>query len=1062
MDTDFAAAKLRPPGTAGALRRDRLFERLDALRSSGAAVWIEGAAGAGKSTLAATYAAQSAAALAWYRIDGVDADAAGFFHYLERALRPHLAAGTELPALGSESLAGLAAFARTFFAELAAALRPGVHLVFDNAEALAADSPVQWLLAMLIEQPAIRCGVFFAGRIGPWNALAPLCADGRLVRLPGESLYFDGAELRRLLGVGSRPPAEEDLRSVMAATGGWPVAVELLRGGAIVRPGQRTAPDEELFDDLAREVLAGLAPRSRDLLAALSVAETLTPALMFELSGDPDAARIVERLAAGPFPISVAADGGSRQFRLHALLRAHLLRVVQRGGDADRLRVLAARVHEREHRFEEAAQLLAQARDWPGLAALAARCASALLMQGRNRELLAWLDALPPEHRLTTGWTPFWRAQALLALDPADARRAFEAAHACFAAEHDAAGCLLASAGALAAVYFGWDDFAPALPWIDELARLLPDPQALTDPLLAAQVLAAAHCIHYAAPDHPLLPALAARGEQLLPLLPPRAQAPVAVFLLEYHLYSGHLARVEAVLTALRAGRPGVPATPLLRAGMHIFAAVHAFLVADHETCQREAAAGIEIVERYGVTVVARIVLGQQVYGAISAGDLDLADRGLEAFRAGLDAARRIDVALLHHLRSGVRLLRGEIDAARQDAEFALEVCDACSARAPALLCRLALAQVCVRGGDFGRALELLDAVDALCERRGAELIAFIAKLARCGALLGIGQRAQALGTLAAALTAGCRNDYVNAHPFWQPEVMARLLNLALENDIEPHYARRLIRLRALAAPIGAGPAWPWPVRVRSLGTFQIEADGAEAGLDARRQQKPLLLLQALLAIGADGASKADLADAVWPDAEGDAAQHTLEVNLQRLRARLCYPAALLLEAGAVRLNRALCWVDLWEMDAVVRRADDADLAAHAPALARRLLGAYRGPFLPGVDAAWADAARSMLAARFARVAGKLAAELESSGQSELAVECCQRALEAEPLAEELVCRLMQLLAARGQHAEALSAYQRFVQLLRDRLGLRSSGPARRLAERLQAARAGVAGRSVS
>lgn len=1055
MNPELLAAKLRAPAPAGALERVRLFERLDSLRATGAAIWIEGPAGAGKSTLAATYAQARAAAVAWYRLDRADADPAGFFHHLALAVQPLLSTADRLPALGSESLGGMAAFGRTFFGELGAAVRPGAHLVFDNVEALPPGSPVEWLLAMLVEEPALRRGVFFAGRSSPWNALAPLFGDGRIARLDSSSLHFDLSEVQQLASVDGRVPDEEQVRTVMAATGGWPVAVALLLRNARRRSNdEAAAPDETLFDRLAREVLDALPRTSHDLLTTLSVAETLSPALMIELTGNEDAPRLVAQLADSAFPISATADA-SRQFRVHELLRAYLLREARRMGDdaVNRLRVRAAVVHEREQRLGEAALVLTDAQDWGALAALAGRQAPALLAQGRNQELLSWLDALPPEQRQVCGWTPYWRGQALLAIDPLAARQAFEAAHACFVANADNGGRALAAVGVLSAVYFMWDDFHPALPWIDELARLIPDVTALADPMFAAQVLAAANCIHYAAPDHALLPAIAALGERLLPQLPPPAQAPVAIFLLEYHIYRGDLARVAALLAALRESLAEGQAAPLLRLGMHIFAAVHAFLTAEHDSCYREVAAGMKLGDVFGVSLVAQILRGQEVYASLSVGDLARASRALDAMSSALSVSRRIDLAMFHHLRSGALLLAGNLEAARQSAEYALETAQRCAALAPALLCRSALAQILVRTGECDRALVLLDEVDDLCARMGARLIGFISGLTRCNALLEMGRSDSALAVLAATLEVGRRHDYVNAHPFWQPAWMARLVNIALEHRVEPEYARRLVRRRQLPAPRGAGPAWPWSVRVRCLGAFRIEVDGAPSGLDSRRQQKPLLLLQALVALNPDGASKSALADAVWPDTEGDAAMHALEVNLQRLRLHLHHPDALRLQAGAVRLDRELCWVDVWSLDAAVGGIDGGigdGTTPGAAALTRQLLAAYRGPFLPGLGAPWASAARSRHAARFVRAVSKAGAELERSGESDLAIESYERALEAEPHAEELLRRLMQALAARGQHAEALWAYQRFADTLRDRLGLSPHESTRRIAAGLR------------
>ena len=64
-----------------------------------------------------------------------------------------------------------------------------------------------------------------------------------------------------------------------------------------------------------------------------------------------------------------------------------------------------------------------------------------------------------------------------------------------------------------------------------------------------------------------------------------------------------------------------------------------------------------------------------------------------------------------------------------------------------------------------------------------------------------------------------------------RPDLAARLLEFALEHGIEPDYARTLIEKNALAAPPDAGPAWPFRLRVRALGGFELIRDGAADAL---------------------------------------------------------------------------------------------------------------------------------------------------------------------------------------------------------------------------------------
>lgn len=1046
-------SKLCGPEVSQALARVRLFAYLDDLRQGASVVWVSGPAGAGKSTLAASYVAARGLPVAWYRLDDGDADPAGFVHHLGLAMQGHLAPDTRLPAFGAEYLAGLPAFARTFFEVLSRSAVPLPMIVFDDAELLPPASPVVMLLAMLAEAMEPPGSMMVLGRTAPWPAMSSLASGGRLAHLDGERLNFDREEVAQLLARRGATSDELQVRAALSATGGWPIALAMLPGMTQAPPAGSVAPGEALFDYLAREVLGALPAETRSMLASLSVTDSVGSELAIELSGDQDAPRKLAQLAAGPFLVSRAGDPTER-FSMHALLRDMLLREARESFGAaglTRLRVLAAQAQERDGRIEEAARLLAGARQWHALDALICRVAPALLAQGRHQQIVAWARSMPEEHCAGSGWPAFWRGQALLAVDPAAAQAAFAEAQQRFSADGDGGGCLLAAAGALSGIYFAWDDFRGAQRWIEELTRPGAAGAVRAQPQLAPLMLTSASAINYFAPDHPSLPDWASLGEELLPGLASSAQAPVAFFLLEYHIYRGALASAEALLTSIREWRSRGGASPLLILGMHIFAAIHGFLAADHEASYREVADGRKLVDRFGLAAFAQTLAGQQVYAALSAGDLARAEQDLEEMRAQLTPARRIDLAFFHHLRSGLRLMRNEIEPARQDAERALALTDLCAARAPALLCRLALAQILARNGDGARAGVLLDEVDGLVGRMGARLIGFISRLVRCDLLLAGGQCDAALGVLAEALAIGRRHDYRNAHPFWQPAVIARLLALALEHDIEPAYARRLIRLRGLPPPDNAAESWPWVLKIRTLGGFRVSLEELPVSLDAHNRHKPLLMLQALLALNPDGVSKEVLADAVWPDAEADAALHALEVNLQRLRSLLGAAQALLLRGGTIRLNRSMCWVDLWCLDAVVRRIDAADAQRQAARLARRLLEAYRGPFLPGVETPWAVAARAVLSARFVRAAGQIGKLLEQAGEADLAIQCYSRGIEAEPLAEELYLELMQALAGQGRCGEALVAFGRCEAQLRARLDIAPGPATRNLAARLRA-----------
>ena len=123
----------------------------------------------------------------------------------------------------------------------------------------------------------------------------------------------------------------------------------------------------------------------------------------------------------------------------------------------------------------------------------------------------------------------------------------------------------------------------------------------------------------------------------------------------------------------------------------------------------------------------------------------------------------------------------------------------------------------------------------------------------------------------------GRERGYVNSH-VWIPAVMARLCARALEEGIEVDYVRGLVQRRGLVPenpPVDV-EAWPWPIKIFTLGRFEVLLDGEPVRFARKVQRKPLALLKALIAFGGRRVREDLVMDALWPDAEGDAARVAL------------------------------------------------------------------------------------------------------------------------------------------------------------------------------------------
>jgi len=204
---------------------------------------------------------------------------------------------------------------------------------------------------------------------------------------------------------------------------------------------------------------------------------------------------------------------------------------------------------------------------------------------------------------------------------------------------------------------------------------------------------------------------------------------------------------------------------------------------------------------------------------------------------------------------------------------------------------------------------------------------------------------------------------------------MAELCALALERGIEPDYVQELIRVQRLA-PVERAlevEGWPWALRIRALGEFLVTADGKPLKMGRKAQKRPLEMLQSLVAAGPPGMSMARLGEALWPDAEGDAAQHALGTTVYRLRKLLGVNEAVVQRGGRVALDPAHAFVDAWaverlldKLDALPRERDGA--TGEARRLMQRVRTLYRGDlFGAEADAPVLGEARERLRRRVMR-----------------------------------------------------------------------------------------------
>src|SRR3990167_4148966 len=112
------------------------------------------------------------------------------------------------------------------------------------------------------------------------------------------------------------------------------------------------------------------------------------------------------------------------------------------------------------------------------------------------------------------------------------------------------------------------------------------------------------------------------------------------------------------------------------------------------------------------------------------------------------------------------------------------------------------------------------------------------------------------------------------------------------------------------------------PIRIFTLGRFEILREGDSVRFVRKVQRKPLELLKAIISFGGKKVPEDQITDTLWPDAEGDMAHQSFETTLYRLRRLLGNDMVIVLQGGQLTLDDKYCWLDTWAFDQICEKME--------------------------------------------------------------------------------------------------------------------------------------------
>jgi ATP/maltotriose-dependent transcriptional regulator MalT len=1005
------------------LRRERLLEGLHRHRSR-PLVLLVAAAGFGKSTLAATYARDSGAAVAWLTLQAADRDSQRLFARLADALDAGFGDAGYVPEL-RRGLAGGAegvGLARLLLSDLAQA-PSGFIVVLDDFHLVGAAEDVVNAIDALIRDLPEMGQLVITTRDAPSLDMTRYVVDGSVFPLGTEDLRFSDDETRALRETIGGDPTRDELAE------GWVAGI--LLGGA---PRQLGIGGGSLLGNFVeREVLARLSSVEQGWLEMMSVFDVIT-------------AQAAERvLGAGPWqyrllsltercPFLVMGQDGS--YRLHALVRETVLNRLRRSPD-DRA----------THAWTAARQLAEEASDAvavvracqelgqiEGAVELVRRAAAEAVASGRWPAVLVTLELLPENVRRGHPDLSLIEARALLITGhPEKAHMAAEAA-----LQHGGrTGDVPVQIGAiieLATITFA-SDMTAAQDWLSAADHLLRHADLPADRrrLLEGRALGVEGICAGLRGDVVAARQAFETSERLLSLLGPSRDLAVAQQNLgSFCNRSGDYATAQHALAS---------------------AASHWRLMGD--SIGRASSQTIlgDLHLRLGQLDAAGAELNDALAAAQSVGALRMEAHAMVSLGQWHRANGRIDAAIAA-FDEGLRLAEDTVDrellafALASRAELALLQDDLTLARS-----LLARAQA---EGQRAGSIEAQAAVDRalgrlhLVDEAGSRAVNHLdSALRRGGDAWGPDERAATLYWLGSAYLSLGRaqqaSSYLEqaitvAEEAGLPALLAgpaaedpTLLRHGRESALNPVFLDEVERLSATRRP-WTGIRAPEPVslaaqnelprlEVQLFGSFVLHREGhlvtkASRKVDRARE------LAALLILNPQGLPDVEIAELMFPEMAREAGLHNLQQAAYALRKDLGSKAAVRYGARTYQLSPQLVLVaDVRDFDTALGKARGAtgDTLIHSLSKALEL---YKGPLLADAAWRWLEAARLDYSTRYVSAALQLADVLAPLD-----------AARSDGLAE----------AALAVAPETDMAYERLIHNARQR---RDSNAARRLVKR--------------
>jgi len=1047
-------SKVSPPVLMGVFLRKRLFGLLDRMRKQ-PVIWISGPPGCGKTTLVASYLQASKTPSLWYQIDEGDSDPATFFYYLgQAAKRASPRFRKPLPLLTPEYLQGISTFTLRYFENLFDRLKIPSVLVFDNYQEVPSDSPLHEIILNGFSRIPEGINVILVSRENPPPSLIRLRVNHQMEMLRWEDLRLTPEESAGIIRLrAQKKQTKESASLIHKAADGWAAGLVMMLESVerkVIEPKAlgRFTPDE-IVDYFGNELFNKTDAETQEFFLKTAFLPRMTVKMAEDLTSLPNARRILDRLSRSHYFTEKRFDEESI-YQYHPLFRDFLLSRAKGTFSQEDQSILlhrAAILLEQSGQVEEAIPLLRDAGHWEELVELIRKHGPLMLEQGRHRFLREWLESLPKDILEDHPWLLYWMGLCLHPFFPALSRPYFERAFEKFKDKEEVAGIFLTWAGVVNSITSDFNDFTPLNKWIavlEELTRRFESfPSEEAELRVASTMLLA---LEWSQPQHPEIEVWAEKVLTLSETCSDLSEKITGYMRLAYYwIQMGNLQKAIMAVNWFRQLARGRNVSPAIDVTLKGHETIYYRYAGLHAECVKAVSDGLKLSENVGIFRAINFYLIHGAASALNVHDLETVRDMLEKLQLSLKSFNVWQLHSYYLLKTRDALVRGSPEEAIIHVEMALKCARRIGVVMPLFLSHLVKSHVMHQLNKDHEATLHLSIASNMANPIGSKLYQFFFLLTEALFAFDRGEQTSGLVSLKRALSIGQEGGFFYTY-IDQPYGVAELCERALEAGIEEEYVRELIRRLNVVPPKPAFQLehWPWPLKIFTLGRFELLKDGKPIQFTRKVQQKPLAMLKALVAFGGKEVREDQMVDALWPESDGDMAHRSLEATLHRLRQLIGIPDAIIRKEGSLTLDQRYWWVDTWAFEQLVREVNAAwkkeqneTSLKEVISLTEKAIHFYRGSFLPKETLEpWADSLRERFRNKFLRCVERLGHHWEASGEWEKAVDCYEQGLEADDLIEEFYQHLMICFQKLGQVAKALYVYKRCKKTISAGLGV--------------------------